>query len=154
MGGQVIAVCISERKGTPKRNIERSFLIENRGLEGDAHAGDWHRQVSLLAEESIEKMRMKGFDVKSGGFAENIATRDIDLASLPAGTRLQVGKDVILEVTQIGKPYHDRRVIGHQADNCVISRESVFAREGIFANVIKGGEVKVGDAICAEGQSL
>jgi len=144
LGGKVVAVCISEEKGASKRDVGRCLLIENHGLEGDAHAGDWHRQVSLLAEESIEKMRATGIDVGPGGFAENITTRGLDLASLRVGARLRVGQEVLLEVTQIGKTCHARCNIYYQVGDCIMPKEGVFAR------VIRGGEVKVGDAIHVE----
>jgi len=137
----VISVNISERKTVRKKNVGSCNILENRGLEGDAHAGDWHRQVSLLAEESIEKMRKLGLKVGPGDFAENITTRGIDLVSLPVGTLLTVGDDILLEVSQIGKECHTRCAIYYQAGDCVMPRE------GIFAKVLKGGRVKVGDAI-------
>lgn len=137
----VISVNISERKTVRKKNVGSCNILENRGLEGDAHAGDWHRQVSLLAEESIEKMRKLGLKVGPGDFAENITTRGIDLVSLPVGTLLTVGDDILLEVSQIGKECHTRCAIYYQAGDCVMPRE------GIFAKVLKSGRVKVGDAI-------
>ena len=137
----VVSVNISERKTVRKKAVEACNVLENRGLEGDAHAGDWHRQVSLLAEESIDKMRKMGLKVGPGDFAENITTRGIDLVSLPIGTRMTVGADVLLEVSQIGKECHTRCAIYYQAGDCVMPRE------GIFAKVLKGGEVKVGDEI-------
>ena len=106
--GAVVAVCVSETKGVPKQVVGSARLVESHGIDGDAHAGRWHRQVSLLAEESIAKMRAKGLDVGPGAFAENITTRGLELPSLPIGTRLGVGSDVLLEVTQIGKECHAR----------------------------------------------
>ena len=138
--GYVVAINISENKGERKKNIEESLLLEEHGLEGDAHAGDWHRQVSLLAEESIEKMREMGLDVSSGDFAENITTKGINLVSLPVGTKLMTG-ETLLEVTQIGKVCHDRCAIYYQAGDCVMPRE------GIFCRVLKGGQIKVGDEV-------
>lgn len=138
--GYVVAVNISENKGERKKNIEECLLLEEHGLERDAHAGDWHRQVSLLAEESIEKMREMGLDVSSGDFAENITTKGINLVSLPVGTKLKTG-DTLLEVTQIGKVCHDRCAIYYQAGDCVMPRE------GIFCRVLKGGPIKVGDQV-------
>ena len=137
---QVLAVCISENKGERKKPVEAVELRENHGIVGDAHAGDWHRQVSLLAQESIDKMRALGLDVNAGDFAENITTRGIDLVSLPIGSRLQVG-ETLLEVTQIGKECHTRCAIFYQAGDCVMPKE------GIFASVITGGVIRPGDGI-------
>lgn len=137
---EVVAVCISENKGERKKPVAAVELRENHGIVGDAHAGDWHRQVSLLASESIDKMRALGLDVTSGDFAENITTIGIELVSLPVGTRLQIG-ETVLEVTQIGKECHNRCAIFYQAGDCVMPKE------GIFAKVIQGGMVKSGDAI-------
>jgi len=138
--GLVKAVCISENKGERKKPVEAVELRENHGIIGDAHAGDWHRQVSLLAQESIDKMRKMGLDVNAGDFAENITTTGIDLVSLPIGTRLQVG-ETLLEVTQIGKECHTRCAIYYQAGDCVMPKE------GIFAKVITGGMVRPGDEV-------
>jgi len=140
MTPEVVAVCISEAKGQRKTPVTAVELVENHGIAGDAHAGEWHRQVSLLATESIAKMRAMGLDVDSGDFAENITTRGIDLVSLPIGTRLAVG-DAVIEVTQIGKECHTRCAIYHQAGDCVMPRE------GIFAKVLRGGTVAVGAPI-------
>jgi MOSC domain-containing protein YiiM len=137
---QVVAVCISENKGERKTPVEAVELRENHGIIGDAHAGDWHRQVSLLASESIDKMRALGLDVDSGDFAENITTSGIELVSLPVGTRLQVG-GTLLEVTQIGKECHTRCAIFYQAGDCVMPKE------GIFARVITGGVIRPGDEV-------
>ena len=137
---QVLAVCISENKGERKKPVEAVVLRENHGIVGDAHAGDWHRQVSLLAQESIDKMRKLGLDVNAGDFAENITTNGIDLVSLPIGSRLQVG-ETLLEVTQIGKECHTRCAIFYQAGDCVMPKE------GIFVKVITGGVVRPGDGI-------
>lgn len=138
---RIVAVCMSERKGERKQNIHQGIMREGHGLEGDAHAGKWHRQVSLLAMESIQKMRDQGLDVGPGDFAENIATEGIDLVSLPVGTRLRLGQDVVAEVTQIGKKCHSRCNIYQQAGDCVMPRE------GVFVAIIKGGVVKEGDSI-------
>jgi MOSC domain-containing protein YiiM len=137
---QVLAVCISENKGERKKPVESVELRENHGIVGDAHAGEWHRQVSLLASESIDKMRKLGLDVDSGDFAENITTCGIDLVSLPVGSRLKVG-ETVLEVTQIGKECHTRCAIFYQAGDCVMPKE------GIFARVITGGLIRPGDGI-------
>ncbi len=139
--GRVTAVSISRKKGEKKANIPAGKLIENHGLEDDAHVGDWHRQVSLLAEESIAKIKEKGLDVHAGDFAENITTEGIRLYELPIGTRLRAGDESLLEVTQIGKECHARCAIFHQVGDCVMPREGVFVR------VLKGGEIRPGDAI-------
>lgn len=139
--GVVVAVCRADNKGERKKNIGEALLIEEYGMENDAHAGAWHRQVSLLAMESINKMREKGLSVNPGDFAENITTQGIDLVALPEGTNLKIGDKVLLEVTQIGKVCHERCAIYYQAGDCVMPRE------GIFARVLKGGPVKVGDNI-------
>jgi molybdopterin adenylyltransferase len=138
---EIIAVCTSPEKGQRKKNIGESVLIKNQGLEADAHAGFAHRQVSLLAEESIAKMKAKGLDVGPGDFAENLTTRGIDLVNLPVGTRLAAGREAILRVSQIGKECHNRCAIYYQAGDCVMPRE------GIFAEVLAGGKLVVGDNI-------
>jgi MOSC domain-containing protein YiiM len=138
----VIAVCTSENKGTRKTPVPEIFIREDYGVEGDAHAdGTNHRQVSLLALESIEKMRERGLDLQPGDFAENITTQGIDLASLPTGTRIMPGDEAVLELTQIGKECHAACAIRKQIGDCIMPREGVFAR------VIRGGRVKAGDAI-------
>jgi MOSC domain-containing protein YiiM len=139
----VIAVCQSEKKGTKKTPVAEVTIKEDYGVVGDAHADcTTHRQVSLLAIESIDKMRSKGFDfLQPGDFAENITTKGINLASLPIGTRLSVGKEVILEMTQIGKECHAACAIRQQVGDCIMPRE------GIFARVIRGGRAKAGDNI-------
>jgi MOSC domain-containing protein YiiM len=139
--GKVLAVNISEDKGTKKANIQSCALLKDFGLKGDAHGGPWHRQVSLLANESIEKMRAMGLNVGYGDFAENITTEGIDLVHLPIGTKIRIGNSVILRVTQIGKECHERCAIYYQAGDCVMPKE------GIFAEVVSQGEVKVGDEI-------
>lgn len=138
----VIAVCTSEKKGTVKTPVAEVVVQEDFGVVGDAHADcATHRQVSLLAIESIDKMRGKGLDLKPGDFAENITTKDIDLVSLPIGTRLSIGKEAVLEMTQIGKECHAACAIRKQMGDCIMPRE------GIFARVIRGGRVKPGNAI-------
>jgi MOSC domain-containing protein YiiM len=139
--GKVLAVNISEKKGTKKTNIKSCALLKDFGLKGDGHAGPWHRQVSLLANESIEKMRAKGLNVGYGDFAENITTEGIDLVRLPVGTEIRIGESIILRVTQIGKECHERCAIYYQAGDCVMPKE------GIFTEVLSEGEVKVGDDI-------
>ena len=137
---KVLAVCISEKKGTMKHPVDEVELKVDHGIVGDAHAGNWHRQVSLLADESVEKMRAKFPDIPVGAFAENILTEGLVLYELPIGTRLQVG-ETLLEVTQIGKECHADCAIRQQVGDCVMPRE------GIFAVVLKGGTVKAGDEI-------
>ena len=139
--GKILSVNISQEKGEKKHNIICSLLMENIGLKDDAHAESGIRQVSLLAKESIEKIRAKGLDVKYGDFAENLTIEGIDLPALPIGTRLKVGSKVLLEVTQIGKVCHDRCNIFYTVGDCVMPRE------GIFAKVLIGGEIKVDDRI-------
>ncbi len=124
-----------------KTRGERGTLLLDRGFEGDAHAGDWHRQVSLLARESIEEMQAKGLDVDAGDFAENITTEGVELITLPVGTIIRIGDDVVLEVSQIGKTCHTKCAIYYQAGDCVMPRE------GIFAVVRSPGEVVAGDRI-------
>lgn len=141
--GTVVAVCISEKKGTAKRNIDRGRLVENHGLENDAHAGNWHRQVSLLSQDKVEDFKARGGDVADGAFGENLLVSGIDFARLPVGTRLRCG-DALLEVTQIGKECHAHCAIYHQVGDCIMPRE------GIFAVVLRGGEVAKGDVLYVE----
>lgn len=142
--GKIVAVCLSPGKGERKKDVGRGELLENFGLAGDGHGGDWHRQVSLLALESIAKMRAAGLTVGPGDFAENLTTEGIELNTLPIGTRLRVGDEALLEVTQIGKVCHTRCAIYHQAGDCVMPKE------GIFARVLRGGAVRTGDALRVE----
>ena len=143
MKPKVISVNISEEKGTRKHQVPCVLLKAGYGAEGDAHAGAGNRQVSLLPVESIEKMRRKGADVGPGDFAENVTTQGIDLASLPIGTRLRIGETVV-EVTQIGKECHSGCEIREIVGDCVMPRE------GIFASVLKGGEIRSGNEILKE----
>ena len=132
----VEAVCLSRKKGIVKKEQGRVILRENWGLEGDAHAGDWHRQVSLLAGESIDTVKEVLPTLKNGAFAENIITRGIELNTLNIGDRLQIGEEVLLEITQIGKECHN--------SGCAIKKatgDCIMPREGIFARVIQGGEI-------------
>ncbi len=139
--GTIVAVSISEKKGMKKRNVKSVELKENFGIVGDAHAGGKIRQVSLLAEESIQKMKDKGLKVNSGDFAENITTSGIDLLRLKIGDRLGLGKDALIEISQKGKECHTRCSIYYQAGDCVMPTE------GIFGRVLKGGIVKPGDKV-------
>ncbi len=141
MKGEIVSINISDKKGVKKKGVDAALLVAGHGLEKDAHAGDWHRQVSLLASESIDKMRDKGLTLDAGDFAENITTRDIDLVSLPVGTRVRVGGEILLEISQIGKECHERCAIYYQAGDCVMPRE------GVFAKVLEGGLVKKGDSL-------
>jgi len=139
---RIIAVCKSREKGTKKKPVARAVLKEGYGLVGDAHADlSTHRQVSLLATESIDKMRCLGIDLCPGDFAENLTFEGIDLVALPVGMQVSIGKGIVLEVTQIGKECHSGCAIYRQVGRCIMPKE------GIFARVIKGGVVKVGDTI-------
>ena len=140
---QVLAVCISEKKGTVKHPVPEIQLMIDHGILGDAHAGNWHRQVSLLADESVELMRQKFPDIPTGAFAENILTRGIALSKLPIGTKLRVGQ-VLLQVTQIGKECHADCAIRRQVGDCVMPRE------GIFTKVLEEGSIRPGDEITIE----
>ncbi|PUU94003.1 MAG: MOSC domain-containing protein [Halanaerobium sp.] len=142
MEGRVKAVCLSEKKGTTKKVINKGELLENYGLKGDAHAGKLHRQLSLLDSSSIDKMRGQGYELNFGDFAENITTEGLeDLFELPVGQQLRINGEILLEITQIGKKCHHDCEIRQTIGDCVMPREGVFAR------VIKGGEVKAGDKI-------
>jgi MOSC domain-containing protein YiiM len=142
---KIIAVCSSKEKGTKKETVTEGILKEDYGLVGDAHADCCtHRQVSLLAMESINRMRGLGFEVGPGDFAENLTTQGLELASLPLGTRISIGGDVILEITQIGKECHSGCAIYRQIGKCIMPKE------GIFAKVVHGGFVKAGDQVRIE----
>ncbi len=138
---RIVAVSISQKKGQKKINVDQARLIPDHGLDQDAHAGDWHRQVSLLDMQSIAKIREKGLDVDPGNFAENITTEGLQLWELPLGTRMRLGEQVLVEVTQIGKECHNRCAIFHQVGDCVMPRE------GIFAKVLEPGTIRPGDPI-------
>lgn len=138
--GKVIAVCISENKGTQKKEVPSIKLVPDWGIENDAHAGKWHRQVSLLGLEKIEDFRAKGAKVDFGAFGENMIIEGFDLRTLPVGTRFRIG-DALLELTQIGKECHTHCAIYHQVGDCIMPRE------GVFTVVLEGGEVKAGDEI-------
>ncbi len=139
--GVIKAISVSKKKGIPKTNVPEAVLKIDFGIVGDAHAANWHRQVSLLAIESIDKMVAMGAKVSPGNFAENITTEGIKLLKLPVGSKLGVGEDTELEITQIGKKCHSRCAIFEQVGDCVMPRE------GVFAKVNKGGLIKVGDII-------
>ena len=139
--GSVKAISISEKKGMKKTNVPEAEVKTDFGIVGDAHGGNWHRQISLLAIESIDKMIEMGADVLPGSFAENITTQGMELLGLPIGSTLRIGNEIELEVTQIGKECHTRCEIYQQVGDCIMPRE------GIFTKVIKAGRIKVGDTI-------
>lgn len=143
--GKIMAICISEKRGTQKKRIPEAELIAEFGIKEDAHGGKWHRQVSLLSYETIEAFKARGASVQDGAFGENIVVSGIDLIHLPVGTRLSC-KDVLLEVTQIGKECHSHCEIYHKMGECIMPSN------GIFTRVIHGGTIKIGDEInvCTE----
>ncbi len=148
-GARLVAVCASEKRGIRKHDIREGTLLRDWGLEGDAHAGRWHRQVSLLAEESIARARSRwNLDVSFGDFAENLTTRGIDLWSLPVGARLRIGREAILEITQKGKKCHTGCEIIRLTGKCV------FPTEGIFARVLTPGIVRADDLVLVEPESV
>lgn len=138
--GKIMAVCISEKRGTQKKNIEKVRLIENFGLEGDAHGGNWHRQVSLLSYEKVRAFEEKGISVEDGTFGENLLVEGFDFKNLPVGTRFCCG-EVLLEMTQIGKECHSHCEIYQAVGDCIMPREGVFAR------VLHGGMIQIGDEL-------
>ncbi len=137
----IVSIAISKKKGTRKTPVKEAVIIPNHGLEGDAHAGPWHRQVSFLSAESIENACGQGLNVTFGDFAENIATAGIDWHKTAVGTKIQLGESVLVEITQIGKECHNRCAIYYQAGDCIMPRE------GIFARVLRGGTIRCGDRI-------
>ena len=140
--GRIVAISVSKRKGIKKNNVNSANLLENHGIVGDVHAGNWHRQVSILALESIDKMRSQGLDnLIPGDFAENITTEFINVQAINLGTLIKIGESTILEITQIGKECHHRCAIYQAVGDCVMPRE------GIFARVIKSGKIYVNDKI-------
>lgn len=136
--GTVKAICISDRRGIQKKPVEQARLMQDYGIEADAHAGKWHRQVSLLSNQRIEEFRARGARVEYGAFGENLVVDGIDFRSLPVGTVLRVG-GAVLQMTQIGKECHQHCAIYQQVGDCIMPRE------GVFACVIKGGVIRVGD---------
>uniref|UniRef100_UPI003AB81DFC MOSC domain-containing protein n=1 Tax=Eisenbergiella sp. TaxID=1924109 RepID=UPI003AB81DFC len=138
--GKVMAVCTSPAKGTQKTNVGEALFIEDFGLEGDGHAGKWHRQVSLLSHDKIEEFRKRGAEVADGAFGENLVVEGFDFRNLPVGTRFRCN-DVILEMTQIGKECHHGCEIFQKMGECIMPRE------GVFAKVIKGGRIRTGDVM-------
>lgn len=139
--GKIVAICISEKKGVQKRDVGECKLIENHGLDEDAHAGPWHRQISLLSKESRASMEESGLELQAGDFGENILTEGVDLRKLNVGSKLRLGKDAVARVTQIGKECHDRCYIYYQVGDCIMPKE------GIFAEILKGGIIKTNDNI-------
>jgi len=139
--GKIKAISISTEKGTKKFNVPKAELKVDHGIVDDAHAGNWHRQISLLANESINKMIEMGADVEPGNFAENITTEGLNLLELAIGSMIKVGADAVLEITQHGKECHARCEIFKMVGDCIMPKE------GIFAKVITAGEIKVGDTI-------
>lgn len=140
MEGKIIGICISEKRGMQKIEIKEAEILKGWGIEGDAHGGKWHRQISLLSFEKIEDFRSRGADVKFGAFGENIIIEGFDLRKLPVGTRFRIG-DVMLELTQIGKECHSHCEIYKKMGDCIMPRE------GVFTEVAAGGHIKVGDAV-------
>ena len=136
--GVIKGICISEKRGTAKHEIEEAILAKDWGIQGDAHAGHWHRQVSLLSYEKIEEFRKKGADIGLGAFGENLIVSGYDFRSLPVGTRFRCG-DAILEMTQIGKECHSHCEIYNRMGECIMQRE------GVFAVVLEGGTIRKGD---------
>lgn len=138
---KIVSLAMSRKKGTRKSLVQSARLIPDHGLEGDAHAGTWHRQVSFLASESIVRTRDQGLNVDFGDFAENVATEGIDWLSVPVGTVLRLGPDAEVQITQIGKTCHKKCAIYYQAGDCIMPKE------GVFGKVLKEGLVRVGDRI-------
>ena len=138
--GKITAICVSERRGTQKNFVETARFVTEFGIEGDAHAGDWHRQVSFIGQAEVDKFKLRGAQVTAGAFGENIIAEGFRFKDLPIGTRLRSGQ-VFFEVTQIGKECHNHCAIYQQLGDCIMPRE------GIFARVLHGGEIKVGDEL-------
>jgi len=138
---KIVSIAVSRKKGTTKTCTDQVKLLENHGIEGDAHAGDWHRQLSFLAAESIESAGTEAFKLNFGDFAENIATTGIDWKSQPIGQKVKLGGTALVEVTQIGKKCHKKCEIFYRTGDCIMPREGVFAR------IIKGGTIKTGDPV-------
>ena len=141
---KIVSIATSRKKGTQKVTVDEALLIKEHGLEGDAHAGSWHRQVSFLASEEIDKAREKGLEVTFGDFAENIATTGVDWKNIPVGSRIRLGQNALVEITQIGKECHKRCAIYYKAGDCIMPREGVFGR------VLEEGKIRCGDPIRIE----
>ena len=144
---KIVSIAISRKKGTPKVTVAEASLLRDHGLEGDAHAGPWHRQVSFLAAESIESARNQGLEVAFGSFAENIATSGIDWETVSVGTRVNLGGSALVEITQKGKECHNKCAIYYLAGDCIMPRE------GIFGRVLKGGRIRCGEPVRIVGES-
>ncbi|MGD2185873.1 MAG: MOSC domain-containing protein [Desulfobacterales bacterium] len=144
---KIVSIATSKKKGTRKKTVAEAYLKKEHGLEGDAHAGSWHRQVSFLASEEIDSARQKGLEVTFGDFAENIATTGVDWKNIPVGTRVRLGEDALVEITQIGKECHNRCAIYYKAGDCIMPREGVFAR------VLQEGTIRCGDPVSIENQT-
>lgn len=138
---KIESISISQKKGTRKVQVASANLVTDHGVEGDAHAGPWHRQVSFLSSENIKISKNKGLDVTFGDYAENIATSGIDWKTIPVGTKVKLGETAVVEITQIGKECHKKCAIYYQAGDCIMPREGVFGR------VLEGGEINCGDAV-------
>ncbi len=144
---KIVTVAVSKKKGTRKKIVDEVLLVQDHGIEGDAHAGPWHRQVSFLAAESIEKVRNQGLDVTFGDFAENVATSGIEWLKIPVGTGIRLGDTALVEVTQVGKECHNKCAIYYLAGDCIMPKE------GIFARVLRGGKIRPGDPIQLETEN-
>jgi MOSC domain-containing protein YiiM len=138
---KIVSIAVSRKKGTVKHCIETAELMENHGIKGDAHAGDWHRQLSFLASESIERASSEDFKLNFGDFAENIATTGIDWKNEPVGKIFRLGETALVEITQIGKECHQKCAIFYRTGDCIMPKE------GVFAKILKGGFIRVGDRI-------
>lgn len=142
---RIVSISISKKKGTRKNQVDSAQLVVDHGVKNDAHAGSWHRQVSFLSSENIEKARGQGLDVTFGDFAENVSTTGIDWKTIPVGKRVRLGRDAVVEITQIGKTCHNKCAIYYKAGDCIMPRE------GVFAKVVHEGRIECGDAIELEG---
>lgn len=138
---KIVSIAVSKHKGTVKKCVQEAELVENHGIKDDAHAGDWHRQLSLLAAEKIEQARLEDTEINYGDFAENVATTGIDWAQQPIGSRFRLGETAEVEITQIGKECHKKCAIYYRTGDCIMPRE------GVFAKILNGGPIKVGDII-------
>jgi MOSC domain-containing protein YiiM len=145
---KIVSLAVSKKKGTPKTPVKEIFLKKDHGVEGDAHAGPWHRQVSFLATEQIKAAWSSGLDVDFGSFAENIATIGVDWVTLPVGTRVRLGETAEVEITQIGKECHNKCAIFYKAGDCIMPRQGVFGR------VLNEGLVRPGDSIEIIGKNF
>lgn len=142
---KIVSISLSKKKGTRKIPVQDAVVLKDHGIKGDAHAGTWHRQISFLASESIDRAKGSGLNVDFGDFAENIATSGINWMEIPIGTRVKLGESVLVEITQIGKECHQKCAIYYQAGDCIMPRE------GIFGRVLEGGTIRCGDSITIVG---